>query len=116
MSKAGRLENGWQKLEQHGVIKELCDTAELRKAAVEQHLAGLRGGKTSLMICPRHEEARKVATIMRQQLKTQGAIGAEGHALTILRRMESRHQILPGPLTLRAWPSGRARRSVSDQQ
>jgi conjugative relaxase-like TrwC/TraI family protein len=86
--KAGRLENAWQKLEQHGVIKELCDTAELRKRAVEQHLAGLRAGKTSLMICPRHEEARKVAAIVRQQLKAQGAIGAEEHALTILRRMD----------------------------
>jgi conjugative relaxase-like TrwC/TraI family protein len=86
--KAGRLENAWQKLEQHGVIKELCDTAELRKRAVEQHLAGLRAGKTSLMICPRHEEARKVAAIVRQQLKAQGAIGAEEHALTFLRRMD----------------------------
>ena len=33
--KAGRLQNGWQKLEQHGVIKELTDVAELRKRAVE---------------------------------------------------------------------------------
>ena len=86
--KAGRLENGWQKLEQHGVIKELSDAAELRKRAVEQHLAGLRAGKTSLMICPRHEEARKVAAIVRQQLKAEGAIGAEDHAVTVLRRMD----------------------------
>jgi AAA domain-containing protein len=86
--KAGRLVNGWQKLEQHGVIKELTDVAELRKTAVEQHLAGLRAGKTSLMICPRHEEARKVAAIVRRQLKAQGAIGAEDHAVTVLRRMD----------------------------
>jgi ATP-dependent exoDNAse (exonuclease V) alpha subunit len=78
--KRGRLENGWQKLEQHRVIKEFIDAAELRKRAVEQHLAGLQAGKTSLMICPRHEEARKVAAIVRQQLKAEGAIGAEDHA------------------------------------
>jgi conjugative relaxase-like TrwC/TraI family protein len=78
--KRGRLENGWQKLEQHRVIKEFTDAAELRKRAVEQHLAGLQAGKTSLMICPRHEEARKVAAIVRQQLKAEGAIGAEDHA------------------------------------
>jgi AAA domain len=84
--KAGRLENGWQKLEQHGVIKELTDAAELRKRAVEQHLAGLRGGKSSLMICPRHEEARKVAAVVRQQLKAEGAIGGQDHAVTVLRR------------------------------
>jgi hypothetical protein len=86
--KAGRLQNGWQKLEQHGVIKELTDVAELRENAVEQHLAGLRAGKSSLMICPRHEEARKVAAIVRQQLKAEGAIGAADHAVTVLRRMD----------------------------
>jgi conjugative relaxase-like TrwC/TraI family protein len=86
--KRGRLENGWQKLEQHRVIKEFTDAAELRKRAVEQHLAGLQAGKTSLMICPRHEEARKVAAIVRQQLKAEGAIGAEDHAVTVLRRMD----------------------------
>jgi hypothetical protein len=40
------------------------------------------------MICPRHEEARKVAAIVRQQLKTEGAIDAEDHAVTVLRRMD----------------------------
>jgi ATP-dependent exoDNAse (exonuclease V) alpha subunit len=86
--KRGRLENGWQKLEQHRVIKEFADAADLRKRAVEQHLTALRAGKTSLMICPRHEEARKVAAIVRQQLKAKGAIGAEDHAITVLRRMD----------------------------
>ena len=60
------------------------------------------------MICPRHEEARKVAAIVRQQLKAQGAIGAEEHALTIFPPYRiSAPRILPGPLTLPAWPSGR---------
>ena len=58
------------------------------KRAVEQHLEALRAGKTSLMISPRHEEARKVAAIVRQQLKAEGAIGAEDHAVTVLRRMD----------------------------
>ena len=40
------------------------------------------------MICPRHEEARKVAAIVRQQLKAEGAIGAEDHAVNVLRRLE----------------------------
>src|ERR1700693_4850673 len=61
---------------------------ELRKRAVVQHLEALRASKTSLMISPRHEEARKVAAILRQQLKTEGAIGAEDHAVTVLRRMD----------------------------
>jgi hypothetical protein len=40
------------------------------------------------MISPRHEEARKVAAVVRQQLKAEGAIGAEDHTVTVLRRMD----------------------------
>ena len=86
--KAGRLQAGWEKLEHFGVIKEVIDDVELRQRAVEQHLEALRAGKTSLMISPRHEEARKVAAVVRQKLKAEGAIGAEDHAVTVLRRMD----------------------------
>jgi len=86
--KAGRLQAGWEKLEHHGVIKEVTDGVELRQRAVEQHLEALRAGKTSLMISPRHDEARKVAAVVRQQLKAEGVTGAEDHAVTVLRRMD----------------------------
>ena len=86
--KAGRLENGWDKLERHGVIKEVTDGEALRRRAVEQHLEALRAGKTSLMIAPRHDEARKVAAVVRQQLKAEGAIGRENYPVTVLRRMD----------------------------
>jgi hypothetical protein len=86
--KAGRLQAGWDKLERHGVIKEVTDDVELRKRAVDQHLEVLRAGKTSLMISLRHEEARKVAAVVRHRLKAEGAIGAEDHAVTALRRLD----------------------------
>jgi ATP-dependent exoDNAse (exonuclease V) alpha subunit len=86
--KAGRLQAGWEKLEHYGVIKEVTDNVELRERAVEQHLEALRTGKTSLMISPRHDEARKVAAVVRHQLKAEGAIGAEDHEVTVLRRMD----------------------------
>src|SRR3984893_12123659 len=86
--KTGRLQAGWEKLEHYGVIKEFTDGVERRENAVEQHLVALRGGKTSLMISPRHDEARKVAAVVRQQLKAEGAIGAEDYAVTVLRRMD----------------------------
>jgi hypothetical protein len=86
--KAGRLQAGWEKLEHHGVIKEVTDGVELRERAVEQHLEAWRAGRTSLMISPRHEEARKVAAVVRQRLKAEGAIGLEDHAVTVLRRMD----------------------------
>jgi AAA domain len=86
--KAGRLQAGWEKLEHFGVIKEVVDEVQLLQRAVEQHLEALRAGKTSLMISPRHEEGRKVAAVVRQKLKAEGAIGAEDHAVTVLRRMD----------------------------
>jgi ATP-dependent exoDNAse (exonuclease V) alpha subunit len=96
--KAGRLQAGWEKLEYHGVIKEVTDSVELRERAVEQHLEALRAGKTSLMISPRHDEARKVAAIAREQLKAEGAIGAEDHAVTVLRRMDLEPEACRDPL------------------
>jgi hypothetical protein len=86
--KADRLQAGWERLERHGVIKEVIDVESLRERAVEQHLKALRSGKTSLMISPRHEEARKVAAIVRRQLKGQGAIGAEDYSVKVLRRLD----------------------------
>jgi hypothetical protein len=86
--KADRLQAGWNKLERHGVIKEVIDGETLRERAVEQHLKALASGKTSLMISPRHEEARKIAAIVRRQLKARGAIGAQDHPVKVLRRLE----------------------------
>jgi AAA domain-containing protein len=105
--KAGRLRAGREKLEHHGAIKEITDDVELRERAVEQHLKALRAGKTSLMISPRHEEARKVAAVVRHRLKAESAIGAEDHAVTVSSPHGSRARSVPGPLTLRARPSGR---------
>jgi conjugative relaxase-like TrwC/TraI family protein len=86
--KAGRLQAGWDKLEQYRVIKEVTDGVEMRQRAVEQHLGAFRAGKTSLMISPRHEEARKVAAVVRQQLKAESVIGVEDYTVTVLRRMD----------------------------
>jgi hypothetical protein len=78
----------WEKLEHFGVIKEVVDEVELLQRAVEKHLEALRAGKTSLLISPRHEEARKVAALVRQKLKAEGAVGPEDQPVTVLRRMD----------------------------
>jgi ATP-dependent exoDNAse (exonuclease V) alpha subunit len=105
--KAGRLQAGWEKLEHYGVIKGVTDGVELRERAVEQHLEARRAGKTSLMISLRHEEARKVAAVVRQQLKAQGTIGAEDHAVTVLRRMDLGPEACRDLLHYAPGPSGR---------
>jgi ATP-dependent exoDNAse (exonuclease V) alpha subunit len=86
--KAGRLRAGWEKLERHRVIKEVIDSKALRERAVEQHLKALRAGKTSLMISPRHDEARKVASVVRERLKAEGAIELENYPVSVLCRMD----------------------------
>ena len=43
--KADRLRAGWDKLERHGVIKEVMDGEALRERAGEQHLKALRPAK-----------------------------------------------------------------------
>jgi conjugative relaxase-like TrwC/TraI family protein len=96
--KAGRLQAGWEKLEHYGVIKEVTNDAEMRERAVDQHLEALRAGKTSLIISFRHAEARKVAAVVRQQLKAEGAIGPEDHAVTVLRRMDLGPEACRDPL------------------
>jgi len=40
------------------------------------------------MISPCHKEARKVASVVRERLKAEGAIGLENCPVTILRRMD----------------------------
>jgi hypothetical protein len=50
------------------------------------------------MICPRHEEARKVAAIVREQLKTEGAIGSADYSVTVLRRMDLGSESFRDPL------------------
>jgi hypothetical protein len=67
-------------------------------AGKEQLLEALRTGKTSLLISPRHDEARKVAALVRQKLKAEGAIGAEDHAVTVLRRMDFGPEACRDPL------------------
>jgi hypothetical protein len=40
------------------------------------------------MISPRHEEARKVASVVRERLKAEGTIGLENYPVSVLRRMD----------------------------
>ena len=96
--KAGRLQAGWEKVEHYGVIKEVTNDSEMRGRAIDQHLEALRAGKTSLIISFRHAEARKVAAVVRQQLKAEGAIGPEDHAVTVLRRMDLGPEACRDPL------------------
>ena len=40
------------------------------------------------MISPCHEEARKMASAVRERLKAEGAIGFENYPVSVLRRMD----------------------------
>ena len=50
------------------------------------------------MISPRHEEARKIAAIVRRQLKAKGEIDVEDHLVKVLCRLDLGHEARQDPL------------------
>ena len=77
------VRGGWDTCEPIG-----RDSAFDAGKLTEEQRKALRAGKTSLMISPRHEKARKVASVVRERLKTEGAIGLENYTVSVLRRMD----------------------------
>jgi conjugative relaxase-like TrwC/TraI family protein len=96
--KAGRQEEGYARLDEHGDIREVQDLDELRQQAVETHLDAVRVGHLAILASPIHSEARQVASIVRDTLKAEGKIGAEDHALRRLTRIDVEGVELRDPL------------------
>jgi conjugative relaxase-like TrwC/TraI family protein len=96
--KAGRREEGYDRLDQHGDIREVQDLGELRQAAVQEHLQAVRAGHLALLASPVHAEARAAASIVRDILKAEGLIEAEEHTVTRLSRLDVEGIELRDPL------------------
>src|ERR1700740_950789 len=86
--KAGRREEGYRRLEEHGDIREIQDLDELRHKAVDAHLDAVRPGHLAILASPVHAEARAAAQIVRETLKAEGLIANEDHRLTRLVRLD----------------------------
>src|SRR6516164_8712922 len=96
--KAGRREEGYARLEEHGDIREVQDLDELRQQAVDTHLEAVRVGHLAILASPIHAEARAAAQIVRETLKAEGLIADEDHKLTRLVRLDPEGLELRDPL------------------
>src|SRR6201981_546912 len=96
--KAGRREEGYTRLEEHGDIREVQDLDELRQQAVDAHLDAVRAGHLAIRASPVHAEARAAAQIVRETLKAEGLIANEDQKLTRLVRLELEGLELRDPL------------------
>jgi ATP-dependent exoDNAse (exonuclease V) alpha subunit len=96
--KAGRREEGYRRLEEHGDIREIQDLDELRQLAVDTHLDAVRAGHLAILASPVHAEARAAAQIVRETLKAEGLIAKEDYKLTRLVRLDPEGLELRDPL------------------
>src|SRR5262249_51148066 len=97
--KAGRREEAFARLEQHGDIREVQDLDELRQQAVDTHLEAVRAAEgVAILISPIHSEARVTATLIRDTLKAEGLINSIDHAVTRLIRLDAEGIELRDPL------------------
>jgi conjugative relaxase-like TrwC/TraI family protein len=83
----GRKEEGWQKLDEHGDIREVANLSEMRGQGVAAHLEAVRAGKTSILACPIHAEAREVTKVVRATEKGEGLIAQEDHTVTRIKKL-----------------------------
>jgi conjugative relaxase-like TrwC/TraI family protein len=84
--KAGGIgcELGFNRLDEHGDIREHEDVDEMREAAVQTHLDAVRKGELSIMASPTHVEGRAAAERVRSILKAEGRIEVEDHQVSRL--------------------------------
>jgi ATP-dependent exoDNAse (exonuclease V) alpha subunit len=76
----GKAEEGFDKLDDLGVIRKIEKTDERIKAICNLHIGAIREKQSSLIIAPTHGEGRRIAAAVREELRSQGLIGqAEQH-------------------------------------
>jgi hypothetical protein len=61
----GRTEQGFNKLDQFGAIRELKDPKERLKVIADCHLEAQTAGQSSLIVAPTHNECREIARTVR---------------------------------------------------
>ncbi|WP_169979787.1 MobF family relaxase [Tautonia rosea] len=79
---AGRLTEGFDRLEALGFIRELPEAvrhAELAREFTES----LQAGKEAIVICPTHHEGEALERAIREELKAAGRLGAEREVITL---------------------------------
>jgi len=79
----GRIEQGFEKLDQLGWIREASD-AERYKLLASDYLAAVNQGKSALVVSPTHREGDWVTDEIRAELRREKKLGAEQRQFRVL--------------------------------
>lgn len=74
----GRTTAAIEKLEKIGAIKE-TDPTTLNRQLADDYLSTIKAGRSALVICPTHEQGRKVTEHIRAALKAAQKLGRKDH-------------------------------------
>jgi len=80
----GKTEEGFDKLDKFGVIRDIENAEERIKAICDLHIGALKEKQSSLIVAATHGEARRIAAAVRNELRHQGLIGEAQHTFTHL--------------------------------
>jgi hypothetical protein len=83
----GKIEGGFDKLDEFGAIREIARTDERIRAICELHIGALKGKQSSLIVAPTRGEARRIAAAVRKELRAQGLIEEPEHTFTRLEKL-----------------------------
>jgi ATP-dependent exoDNAse (exonuclease V) alpha subunit len=83
----GRTQDGFDKLEAFGALREVEDNQERLHAIATTHVTAIRGGHSSLIVAPTHTECRAVARVVRQAMHEEGLLTGKDYAITRLQRL-----------------------------
>src|SRR5690606_10135109 len=74
----GRTTAAIEQLDKIGAIKE-TDPVTLNEQLADDYLSTIKAGKSALVICPTHEQGRKVTEHIRTALKAAQKLGRKDH-------------------------------------
>jgi len=83
----GKTEEGFDKLDQFGVMREIEDTDERIKAICDLHIGALKEKQSSLIVVPTHGEGRRIAAAVRNELRHHGLVEEAEHTFTRLEKI-----------------------------
>jgi hypothetical protein len=83
----GKTEQGFDKLDEFGVIREIEKADERHKVICDLHIQALKEKQSSLIVAPTHVEGRRIAAAVRKELRAEGLIEETEHTFMRLEKV-----------------------------
>lgn len=84
---AGESEQSFYKLDQFGAIEEVEDDHDRMEKIAQLRIDAIKEGKSSLIVSPVHADARAIAQVVREAMRTVGLITGPDLEVTRLQRL-----------------------------